>query len=185
MNFLPLNIDKCSIISFFRNTNLINFNYNISSIQLNRVSSIRDLGIFFSSNFTFHFHFNIIVNKAFKMLDFLNRSAVQFNNKYCLKSLYYSLVKSHLEFGSQIWSPNYSVHRLNIENIQYKFLKTLSFKLKLTISMVTVTYISNLIDLNSCEIRRKLADVMFIYDLVNYNIDCPKLLSYICSSSFY
>lgn len=38
------------------------------------------------------------------------------------------------------------------------------------------TSIANSLGLDSREIRRKLADIIFIYDFANYNIDFPKLL---------
>lgn len=32
----------------------------------------------------------------------------------------------------------------------------------------------------SCDIRKKVADIMFIYDLLNFHIHSPELLSMIC-----
>jgi len=34
----------------------------------------------------------------------------------------------------------------------------------------------SVIGLDTCEISRKVADIMFIYNLINYNIDCPEFL---------
>jgi len=34
----------------------------------------------------------------------------------------------------------------------------------------------SIIGLDACEISRKVADIMFIYNLINYNIDCPEFL---------
>lgn len=91
---LSLNISKCNIIYFVKNTKSspVTFQYLISIIQLERVSSIGYFGIFFISDLTFNFHFHLIINKALEMLGFLNKSPFQFNNSFCLKSLYCSLV---------------------------------------------------------------------------------------------
>lgn len=51
-------------------------------------------------------------------------------------------------------------------------LKKLAFKLMLPISMDLFTSIASLISIGSCEpFRRNLAGIMFIYDLINYNIN--------------
>lgn len=58
------------IISFVRSTSPITFQYLISSIQLERVSSIKDLDIFFSFDLTFNFHF--ISNNVSLLLLFIS-----------------------------------------------------------------------------------------------------------------
>lgn len=67
LNLLPLNIDKCQIISFTHNKNPIFLNYNFDRCPLTRVSSIKDLGIYFGSDFSFKINHKMIINKSFKM----------------------------------------------------------------------------------------------------------------------
>jgi len=58
------------------------------------------------------------------MLGFINRSTNNFKNLYTrLKTLFFSLVRSHLEFGFVVWSPIYSSYIEAIEKVQYKCLK--------------------------------------------------------------
>ena len=45
-----------------------------------------------------------------------------------LKSLYCSLVRTHLDYCSPVWSPLYNVDRVLLENAQKKFLRALEFK---------------------------------------------------------
>lgn len=52
----------------------------------------------------------------------------------------------------------------------------MAFKMKLPISRDSYISIADSISLDSCETRHKLADKMFIYDLISYNIDSLKLL---------
>ena len=98
--------------------------------------------------------------------------------------LYCSLVRSHTEFGLIIWAQD-STDKL-VENVQYKFLKSIAFRLNLPISRDSFSLVANSIYIQPCEVRRKLSDVMFIYDLVNNYIDCPDLLSKIsfCTHSY-
>lgn len=77
---LPLNISKCSVITFSRLDNAISYNYKIDNCVLTRVNSVRDLGIVIESNMFFSIHINTIIKKAFKMLGFINRSTNNFKN---------------------------------------------------------------------------------------------------------
>jgi len=107
------------------------------------------------------------------MLDFILRNTREFKNTQVLKTLYYYLVRSNLEFGSLIWNQN-STNQL-VGNLQYKFLKSIAFRLNLPISRDSLEGYS--ICYQPCEVKRKISDLLFIYDLLNNNIDCPELLS--------
>jgi hypothetical protein len=132
-NCLPFNINKCSIIIFTRLNNPILFNYSIDHKLLIRVNYIRDLGILIDANLSYSSRKNLVTNKAFKMLGFIYRNTKNFKKINSMKILYFSLVRSHLEFGSMFWSPNYALYINQIENVQYKFLKLICNKLNLPI----------------------------------------------------
>lgn len=56
------------------------------------------------------------------------------------------------------------------------FLKSLAFKMKHYISRNLYNLIMGLIGhIDSCAVRRKITDVMFIYDIINYNINSPEI----------
>jgi len=92
---------------------------------MTRVTSIRVLGVIIESNLSFSLHVNIVIKKAFKMLGFINRSTSNFKNINSFKTLYFSLVRFHLEFGSIVWSSNYSfiqkyiLKMFNINSLNY------------------------------------------------------------------
>jgi len=110
------------------------------------------------------------------MLGFiLGRNTRELKNVITLKMLYCSLVRSHTEFGSIIWSQN-STDKLD-ENVQYKFLKSIAFCLSLPISRDSFLLVGDTIYIQPCEIILKLSDVLFIYDLLNNDIECSDLLS--------
>lgn len=52
VNKLNLSVPKCQVISFTKNKAIINYNYNLSSTKLNRVTNLRDLGILFVTGIT-------------------------------------------------------------------------------------------------------------------------------------
>jgi hypothetical protein len=79
-NLLPLNISKCQVISFSRNKNPTIFQYQINNHYLDRVYTVRDLGIYFENDLSFKLNHSIIINKSLKMLGFINRSIKEFKN---------------------------------------------------------------------------------------------------------
>ena len=66
----------------------------------------KDLGIVLSSNLTWNAHVNGIISKSNKLLGLLKRTCPLLTDTRVRRSLYLSLVKSHLAYGSEIWSPN-------------------------------------------------------------------------------
>jgi len=178
-NSLSLNINKCNVITFSRIENPISFDYKIDNCSVTRATSIRDSGIIIDSNLSFTTHINTITKKSFKMLGFINRNTVNFKNINALKILFFALVRSHLEFGSIVWSPSYITFINTIENVQLKFLKLLCYKFIPLISKISYNMRMSELSFISCEVRRKIANIMFIYDLLNGHIFSPDLLSMI------
>ncbi|XP_055614779.1 uncharacterized protein LOC129761101 [Toxorhynchites rutilus septentrionalis] len=112
-----LNPSKCSVISFSRKRSSIIFEYKLHGVKLDRVSTIKDLGVMLDSKLTFRDHVSYIIAKASRTLGFIFRVTKRFKDVHC------SLVRSILEYACVVWSPYYqnSVHR--IESIQRKFIR--------------------------------------------------------------
>ena len=49
------------------------------------------------------------------MLGFINKWAKEFNNTLITDSLFKTLIRSHLEYASQVWAPHYNcnINRIN------------------------------------------------------------------------
>ena len=63
----------------------------------------------------------MVVAKEYKMLGFLRRNCAGLDNRKALLRLYYSLVRSHVCFCSQVWAPLSAVNNLFlVEGIQRK-----------------------------------------------------------------
>jgi len=112
------------------------------------------------------------------VLGFINRSCKSFNNPYALTPLYYSYVRSILDYGSMVWSPSRIGPIRAIESIQNRFLRFLSFKYDIQ-RQPHSSYLPLLTVLNmeSQEIRRKRLDLCFIFKLLNGQVYCPNLIS--------
>lgn len=174
VNQLFLNASKCSVITYTRKIKPLVFPYTLHYSELPRVNTIRDLGILMDSNLTYNSHIDSIVNRAFRNLGFINRVSKPFQSINTIKILYYSFIRSILEFASVVWSPCYHIHIKRIEQVQEKFLKSLSFKFHYPCT----SYDSRLkhFNLTPLSLRRKLMDLTFLYKILNGKIICPSLL---------
>lgn len=97
INELELNVTKCKIISYTKRQNYVQFNYNINNSVLERVKTIKDLGIVFDSILSFNEHISHIVNSSFKILGYIVRTTKDFTNIKSIINLYCTLVRSKLE----------------------------------------------------------------------------------------
>lgn len=85
-----------------------------------------------------------------------------------LKTLYFALVRSHLEYGSVVWCPNYVTHSNRIESIQKRFIwyAFKRFGWHRYVQFAPYTFKCNLLGIKSLEHRRRVACAIFIFDLL-------------------
>lgn len=172
-NRIGINLTKCSLVTFTRKKLPINYNYAINNILLNRVNTVKDLGVLIDSKLSFSDHIDAITNKAFKSLGFIMRVTQPFSDLGCLKILYYSYVRSILEYCSPIWSPHYITYIQKLENIQSKFVKYLNYRYSR--SFLDYSDSCSHYKLMSLEQRRNLSDMSFLHGLCNGYIDSTVL----------
>ncbi len=83
--------------------------HSTDSFPIERINSnseipaIKFLGIFIDQKLDFKFHINSLVTKLSKAMYFLRNSKL-FLSQSALKSVYYSLIHSHLVYANPIWS---------------------------------------------------------------------------------
>ena len=94
------------------------FSTSYSDMLLTKVSTFCDLGVTYTSNFSFNTHINIIINKSFKMLGFLKRNSTHFNKLKTFLTLYNHLIRSNLEYCAVVWSPTTASCINDIERVQ-------------------------------------------------------------------
>lgn len=95
-----------------------------------------------------------------------------------LLNLYILLnVRSTLEYACPIWSPQYIIHKNQIERIQKKFINHLNYRLRkppMSYEESCRTY-----GMLTLEERRKVMDMCLLYDILNGRLDCPELVAQI------
>jgi hypothetical protein len=116
------------------------------------------------------------------MLGYLTRISKEFRDPYTLKTMYNSLVRSHLEYASVVWNPYYGVmHLKRIEAIQKKFLKFALRTLGWNRDIELHPYCQRcrLIDLDVLSSRRRVSCTLFIGDVLSCKLDYPIILSWL------
>lgn len=174
-NQLFLNTDKCHVITFTRKSAPISFNYMLNDTNLKRVDSTRDLGIIMDSKLTFGLHFDSIIQRSFRNLGFINRITKPFKKIITLKILYFSFVRSILDFGSVVWNPHFKQDIDKIEKVQRKFIKLLNFRSNCSNESYEESLKKH--KLLTLQNRRKQFDLIFLHKILNCHIDSPTLLS--------
>lgn len=178
-NRLALNTSKCKKMSYSLKRIELDHPYTINSAILENCEHVKDLGVYLDKKLTFNIHIDEVSRGALKSLGFLLRSTEGFNSPLCLTALYMSLVKSKINYASQIWSPIHQVHIRRLENVQRKFLKYLSFKLDGVFPERGYNHLRLLqrFDLLSIEQTHRLHSLSFLYKLCNGHADCASLLA--------
>lgn len=157
------------------------FNYNINNTELERLSVIKDLGVYFHSSFSFSDHIITKVREALKFYGFIVRNCASFTDSNAFLILYSAYIRSKLEYASLIWYPLYTCYRQLIERVQRRFLKFVSYKVSGVYPERGIPYI-NLIStfqLQTLDLRRKCASIVFLYKLLHNAIDSSELVAHI------
>ena len=114
---MPFNVNKCHILHV--GTRNKKFDYEMNGVKLDSVQSVKDLGVSIVSNLKFSQQSKDAAGKANRMLGFINRN-FYFKNKDTILPLYISLVRPHLEYAVQFWSPLHSKDIAKLEAVQRK-----------------------------------------------------------------
>ncbi len=168
-------------MSFTRKLRMLHFPYHLNNTVFERVPSKTDLGVLFDSTITFNDHIEIVVSKALKTLGFLIRNTKEFKSLETVKKLYFSFLRSHLEYASQVWSPFHIVHIDRLEYVQRRFLKYLYFlkHSNYPIQGYDQDLLREEFQIDSLRKRRTCSGLIFLYKLLNGQIDCSYLLDYL------
>ncbi|CAG9124705.1 unnamed protein product [Plutella xylostella] len=116
-NKLEFNGSKCVQMTFSRAREPLRHQYTLGGGALARVSSVRDLGVKFTSTLSFSDHIVNICKGAFKTLGFVLRSCQDFTDILTVKALYNALVRSKLESNAVIWAPHEIKYNLMLERM--------------------------------------------------------------------
>ena len=166
---MSFNPDKCKVMHVgSRNSN---FSYKMQGKPLQAVQEESDLGVTISSDLKHTKHCKAACKKANTMLGFIARN-FEYKTPEVVLTLYNSMVRPHLEYAVQFWSPNYRKDIESLERVQRRATKMIP-------SLRAQPYEVRLKRLNlfSLEKRRLRGDLIQVYKYLNKfsNVDHSKL----------
>lgn len=166
MNFNP---SKCKVLSVSRAKNPIVYNYSMNNQPLEHVGTFKDLGILVDQSLSFSSHINNLVTKCNKLCGAIKR-AVGFSAPQPVKlTLFNTLVRSHLDYASQVWSPHLKKEILKVESVQRSMTR---FIVNNELSYTDRCIVLEILPLSY---RREISDLVFIFkylcNSVNINLE--------------
>ena len=104
---LTLNPQKCKFmtISRKRKSTTTPFTFKLNNSPMEEVDQFKYLGVLFCHNLSWSPHITATCAKAKKILGLLYRRFYNHSSSECLKQLYLSLVRPHLDYAAQVWDP--------------------------------------------------------------------------------
>lgn len=176
-NCMQLNASKCMAMSFYRSETRLQSDYTINNTRLTHVPVVRDLGVHLSHTLSPDCHIDIICSKASRVLGLLIRSARSGLSIHSITTLYKTLLLPIMEYASVIWKPFYLHHIIRLERLQRRFVRLVGTRLGMPFFEVPVEDLMTQLNLCPLATRRDLADLFFLFKLINGMLDCPDLLS--------
>lgn len=127
-NKLSLNVRKTKYMLFSKNTVDLSLSQDImiDSIKIERVNSIRFLGLTFKDNLSWEAHISSLETTLSKNLGIMYRIR-NFLDKDCLSKLYFSLIHSHLTYGNIVWGSTLKSKLSKIHKKQKHALRLVNF----------------------------------------------------------
>jgi len=114
----------------------------------------------------------------FRLLSIRPGVCLEFDDTYLTKTLFISLARPFLEYGSHVWSPQYTVPSDRIESVQKKFVLFALRRLNCDANRILPPYCSRLllINLPSLANRRTMLGTVFICKLIRGDVESPDLI---------
>ena len=117
---MKFNVDKCKVLQIGSNNDHIQ--YEMNGVDICNVDKEKDLGVIITSDLKPSDHCTEVVKTANKLIGFIGRTFEHKTEKVIL-TLYNSLVRPHLEYCVQFWSPYYRKDIDKLERVQRRVTK--------------------------------------------------------------
>ena len=115
---LSFNSTKCAALHFSRSPSSSSSTYYLNGDSISDMVCHRDLGVIMSRDLSWSNHYDYISAKAYKTLGLIRHSFHHISSISTKRTLYISLIRPQILYGSQIWRPHLIKDIIKIENIQ-------------------------------------------------------------------
>ena len=102
---LPFNETKCKAQTITRKLKPITGKYTMKDCQRTSTKNERDLGVWISTDLKWSIQVNQQCARANKELSYIRRNTRTIHNTTTRRTIYLALVRSHLGYATQVWSP--------------------------------------------------------------------------------
>jgi hypothetical protein len=116
---MKLRVEKTKVVTFSRKTNYLIYEYKLYHSTITRTFSVEDLGVYLDSKLLFHNHVHFFTH-CIKMLGIIRSVTFNYSTLGCMFILYFSLVRSKVEYASVVWNSIASTDANRLEHIQQK-----------------------------------------------------------------
>ncbi len=140
---------------------------------LRKVSEEKDIGVTVDDKLSFSNHMATKIKKANSIMGVIRRTYAYLDDDTTFLLLYKALVRPHLEYANQVWSPHLKKDIVAIENVQRRATKMLP-------GMRDLTYEQQLrnLKLPTLHYRRLRGDMIEMYKILNGKYD-PSVADFI------
>ena len=101
-HFMKFNSKKCKYLAFSRKKNIVDSVYTLNGSQIMTVTTEKTPNVDVSTKLSWNNYIDIIISRANKMLGMIKRTCTNECDQKTLIVLYKSLVRSKLEYASQV-----------------------------------------------------------------------------------
>ncbi|CAM4679733.1 unnamed protein product [Caretta caretta] len=119
-NRMKFNSEKCKVMHLRINNK--NFSYKLGTHQLEGTDEEKDLGVLVDHRMTMSCQCDMAVKKANAVLGCIRRG-ISSRDKEVLVLLYKALVRPHLEYCVQFWSPMFKKDEFKLEQVQRRAIR--------------------------------------------------------------
>ena len=161
---LIFNQSKCKYQCITRKKTLVQPTYTINETPLESCDTEKDLGVRVSSNLTLEKQVFEQCAKANKLLEFVRRVSWYIQSPQTHRTLYLSIVRCHLGYETQVWSPQSIGLLKRVENVQRratKLMLKLLFRCDVTYKTLQLTHLLPI------SYWHEFLDTVFFYKAVN------------------
>ena len=127
---LSFNGTKCKEQTVTRKLKPITTGYTMKDCQLTSTKNERDLGVWISTDLRWNKQVNQQCARANKELSYIRRNTRTIHNTTTRRTIYLALVRSHLGYATQVWTPQSVELMTKVERTQRratKFILNLPF----------------------------------------------------------
>ena len=161
---LNFNYSKCKAQCIFRKLKPVIFVYHMTGSQLEVVCTKKDLGVYITDNLMWNKQVSVQCAKASRLLGYVRRNTRLVKSITVRRSAYFTLVRSHLGYATQVWTPQSIDLIRKLERVQRratKYILDLPF-------ICDQTYGDRLMNLNLLPISywHEFLDMIFFFKVV-------------------